>query len=75
MPPAPNGLDYYSPWYVTMSNGMLAVYSQSANAAGMHLGIINPATDSYQWQAMPAAGPFDGQGNYDTEPGTAAVAS
>ena len=65
-PPAPRGLYDYAPWYVPMSNGMLAVYNQAPQSAGMHLGVINPATNSYQWQAMPAAGPFDGQGNYDT---------
>ena len=33
----------------------------------MHLGALIPGTDNqWQWAAMPASGPFDGDGNYDT---------
>ena len=65
-PPAPGSLAYPGPTYLTMPNGELAVYNQWAENAGMHLGMINPATDSYQWESMPASGTLDGQGNFDT---------
>ena len=65
-PPAPASYAYYAPMYLTMPDGMLAVYNQWGPNAGMHLGAINPATGSYQWQAMPALGPLDGRGNFDT---------
>jgi autotransporter-associated beta strand protein len=66
-PPAPASYAYYAPMYLTMPDGDLAVYNQWGDNAGMHMGAINPATGSYQWQAMPALGPLDGRGNFDTD--------
>ena len=68
-PPAGASYTYYAPMFLTMPDGDLAVYNQWAQNAGMHLGAINPATGAFQWEAMPAIGPLDGLGNFDTDAG------
>ncbi len=64
--PYPDGTPYYAPRFLQLDNGLLVTYNAEGHAAGMHLGAVNPATNQWQWQSMPGAGPFDGKGNYDT---------
>ena len=43
----------------------MVTYNAQPHGAGMHLGALT-SSNTYQWQTMPGAGPFNGMGNYDT---------
>ena len=60
------GLPSFAPMFLQLDNGLLLNYSPQAHGPGMHLGAVDPATGQWQWLAMPASGPFSGNGNYDT---------
>ncbi|MEI8197427.1 MAG: hypothetical protein WCI73_16140, partial [Phycisphaerae bacterium] len=51
---------------VALDNGQYGVYNNANYQAGMHLGVINPVTNQWQWQSMPGMGTLNGRGNYDT---------
>jgi len=63
--PASTGLAYYGTSFLRLDTGQLVSYNPGVHNGGMHLGMVNPATNQWQWQSMPA-GPFDGKGNFDT---------
>ena len=64
--PAASSGPYYAPAFLQLDNGLVVVYNPGGHVSGMHLGLVNPATNAYQAQTMPGTGPFNGKGNYDT---------
>ena len=61
-----NAAPYYCPHFLETDNGLLVTYNQMSHSSGMHLGALDPTTGAWQWTAMPGSGPFNGDGNYDT---------
>ncbi|MEI8196393.1 MAG: Ig-like domain repeat protein, partial [Phycisphaerae bacterium] len=64
--PAVADRPYGGPSFLDLGGGQLAVYSPLRQSAGNHLGVIDQATNTWQWQSMTTSGPLNGRGNDDS---------